>query len=92
MDLEEDILTYHVNVAKEPIRISPNILLLPQPSALKDIYWDPKCNQKMSLYGTGALGPPHLFTTLDSDEHKALRKALGGQQVLYISIPMLETS
>ncbi|KAF2658321.1 cytochrome P450 [Lophiostoma macrostomum CBS 122681] len=59
-----------------PIRISPTMLMFPRPSALKDIYWDPKCNQKSGLYGTGALGPPHLFTTLDSEEHKALRKAL----------------
>lgn len=50
--------------------------MFPRPSALKDIYWDPKCNQKSGLYGTGALGPPHLFTTLDGEEHKALRKAL----------------
>ncbi|KAF2475031.1 cytochrome P450 [Lindgomyces ingoldianus] len=59
-----------------PIRISPTMLLFPRPSALKDIYWDPKCNMKSGLYGTGALGPPHLFTTLDGEQHKALRKAL----------------
>ncbi|KAF2106197.1 cytochrome P450 [Lophiotrema nucula] len=59
-----------------PIRISPTMLLFPRPSALKDIYWDPKCNQKAGLYGTGALGPPHLFTTLDGEQHKQLRKAL----------------
>lgn len=52
------------------------MLLFPRPSALKDIYWDPKCNVKSGLYGTGALGPPHLFTTLDGEEHKCLRKAL----------------
>ena len=52
------------------------MLLFPRPSALKDIYWDPQCNQKSGLYGTGALGPPHLFTTLDGDQHRALRKAL----------------
>ncbi|KAF2015783.1 cytochrome P450 [Aaosphaeria arxii CBS 175.79] len=62
--------------SEQPIRISPTMLLFPKPSALKDIYWDPKCNQKSGLYGTGALGPPHLFTTLDGEEHKALRKAL----------------
>ncbi|KAL1639377.1 hypothetical protein SLS58_007958 [Diplodia intermedia] len=49
-------------------------------SAVKDIYWDAKCNTKAPLYGTGALGPPHLFTTLDGEEHRALRKALGGSQ------------
>lgn len=52
------------------------MLLFPRPSALKDIYWDPQCNQKSGLYGTGALGPPHLFSTLDGDQHRALRKAL----------------
>ena len=52
------------------------MLLFPRHSALKDIYWDPKCNTKAGLYGTGALGPPHLFTTLGSEQHKALRKAL----------------
>lgn len=52
------------------------MLLFPRPSALKDIYWDPDCNQKSALYGSGALGPPHLFTTLGSDKHRALRKAL----------------
>jgi cytochrome P450 len=52
------------------------MLLFPKPSALKEIYWDPKCNQKSGLYGTGALGPPHLFTTLDAEVHKQLRKAL----------------
>ncbi|KAF1845700.1 cytochrome P450 [Cucurbitaria berberidis CBS 394.84] len=60
----------------QPIRISPTMLLFPRPSALKDIYWDPQCNRKSGLYGTGALGPPHLFTTLEGDEHRALRKAL----------------
>ena len=52
------------------------MLLFPQPASLKDIYWDPKLNTKSGLYGTGALGPPHLFTTLDGEQHKALRKAL----------------
>ncbi|KAH7391885.1 cytochrome P450 [Pyrenochaeta sp. MPI-SDFR-AT-0127] len=60
----------------KPIRISPTMLLFPSPSALKDIYWDSQCNQKSGLYGTGALGPPHLFSTLDGDQHRALRKAL----------------
>lgn len=52
------------------------MLFFPRPSALKDIYWDPSCNRKSGLYGTGALGPPHLFTTLDGEQHKKLRKAL----------------
>jgi cytochrome P450 len=67
-----------VDVAEKPIRISPNLLLFPKPSALNQIYWDLKCNQKTGLYGTGALGPPHLFTTLDGKVHYALRKALAG--------------
>lgn len=64
--------------ADKPIRISPTLLLFPKPSSLKEIYWEPKLNQKTSLYGTGVLGPPHLFTTLDGDVHRSLRKALGG--------------
>ncbi|KAF1943484.1 cytochrome P450 [Clathrospora elynae] len=28
------------------------------------------------MYGTGTLGPPSLFTTLDGDQHRALRKAV----------------
>jgi len=52
------------------------MLLFPRPSALKSIYWEPKLNTKSGLYGTGALGPPHLFTTLDGEQHKTLRKAL----------------
>ena len=52
------------------------MLLFPKPSSLKDIYWDPKTNLKSGLYGTGALGPPHLFSTLDGETHKQLRKAL----------------
>ncbi|KAH7067132.1 cytochrome P450 monooxygenase-like protein [Paraphoma chrysanthemicola] len=60
----------------QPIRISPTLLLFPRPSALKDIYWDPQCNRKGGLYGSSALGPTHLFTTIDGREHKILRKAL----------------
>ena len=66
-----------VRAADMPIRISPSLLLFPRPSALPEIYWDPKCNQKTGLYGTGAMGPPNLFTTLDGEVHKSLRKALG---------------
>lgn len=72
--------------ADKPIRIAPSLLLFPQPAAIKDIYWDPKCNTKAPLYGTGALGPPHLFTTLDGNVHKALRKALGGPQVHWTNL------
>lgn len=76
--LEPRFLTYLVKKygTDRPIRISSNMLLFPKPSAIKDIYWDPKCNNKSGLYGTGALGPPALFSTLDGDEHKALRRAL----------------
>jgi cytochrome P450 len=63
-----------------PIRISPSLLLFPTPSALKLIYWDPVLNEKSGLYRSGALGPPSLFSTLESDVHKTLRKALGGPQ------------
>lgn len=59
------------------------MLLFPNPSTMKDIYWDPKCNQKTGLYGTGILGPPHLFTTRDGEVHRVLRKALAGPPVWY---------
>ncbi|KAF2854574.1 cytochrome P450 monooxygenase-like protein [Plenodomus tracheiphilus IPT5] len=59
-----------------PIRISPTTLLFPRPSALKDIYREPQLDEKSEIYGTGALGAPHLFTALGSDKHRALRKAL----------------
>jgi hypothetical protein len=52
------------------------MLMFPRPSSLQDIYWDSKCNTKSGLYGTGALGPPHLFSTIDGEEHRILRKAL----------------
>jgi hypothetical protein len=52
------------------------MILFPRPSALKEIYWEPKLNTKSGLYGTGALGPPHLFTTLEGEQHKQLRRAL----------------
>lgn len=66
------------NTGGKPIRISPTLLLFPQPSALKDIYCDPKHNTKSGLYGTGMLGPPNIFSTIDGNKHKVLRKALGG--------------
>ena len=52
------------------------MLFFPRASALKDIYRDTKCNRKSNLYGSGVLGPPHLFSTLDGEEHRVLRKAL----------------
>ncbi|KAK1622509.1 cytochrome P450 monooxygenase-like protein [Colletotrichum phormii] len=63
---------------EKPIRIAPSLLLFPQSKAIKNIYWDSKCNNKAPLYGSSALGPPHLFSTIDGGVHKSLRKALGG--------------
>ncbi|KAI1381468.1 cytochrome P450 [Hypoxylon crocopeplum] len=63
-----------------PIRITPNLLLFPKVADMREIYCDPKLNTKSLFYGSGALGPPHLFSTLDADEHRTLRKALGGPQ------------
>ncbi|KAI9643772.1 hypothetical protein NHQ30_007121 [Ciborinia camelliae] len=60
-----------------PIRIAPETLLFPKPSALKEIYWDRNLNNKSSFYGTGLFGPPSLFTTLSGAEHTPLRKSLG---------------
>jgi len=59
-----------------PIRISPTMLLFPKPSALKDIYRDPQCNTRAGMYDSGALGPPHLVSTIDGEKHRVLRKAL----------------
>ncbi|KAL1595729.1 hypothetical protein SLS60_009418 [Paraconiothyrium brasiliense] len=75
---EPRFLTYLVKKygTERPIRISPTMLLFPRPSTARDIYWDPKCNLKSGLYGTGALGPPSIFATLDGEQHKQLRKAL----------------
>lgn len=70
-----------ISIADRPIRIAPTLLLFPRPSALKDIYWDSAMNHKSELYGTGALGPPALFSTRDGKVHQQLRKALGGNQV-----------
>jgi hypothetical protein len=50
---------------ERPIRISPTMLLFPRPSALKDIYWDPKLNQKAMLYGSGAYVCPFFHTSSD---------------------------
>ncbi|KAI1496332.1 cytochrome P450 [Biscogniauxia marginata] len=63
-----------------PIRIAPTLLLFPNPEHMRDIYWDPKCNTKADLYGSGALGPPSLFSTQDGEKHRRLRRALGGSQ------------
>ncbi|QSZ32982.1 hypothetical protein DSL72_002566 [Monilinia vaccinii-corymbosi] len=60
-----------------PIRVGPEMLLFPKPSALGDIYWDKSLDNKSSFYNTGCLGPPHLFNTLSAGDHTPLRKALG---------------
>ncbi|KAJ4379986.1 hypothetical protein N0V86_004293 [Didymella sp. IMI 355093] len=75
---EPEYLMYliHKYGTDKPIRISPTMLLFPNASALKHIYRSPACNRKTNLYGSGVLGPPHLFSTLDGEEHRALRKAL----------------
>ncbi|KAI0471644.1 cytochrome P450 [Xylariaceae sp. FL0804] len=65
---------------ERPIRISPTMLLFPKAEHMKKIYWEPSLNTKAQLYGSGALGPPSLFTTMDGEEHRQLRKALGGSQ------------
>lgn len=78
------ILRYIRNLtelANAPIRVSPNLLLFPQTAALKEIYWEPKLNNKGQFYASGALGPPTMFTTIDGAEHKELRKALAGPKV-----------
>lgn len=63
------------------IRITPDMIFFPKPSALREIYWDPKCNEKSGIYQHGLFGPPHLFSTLRSVDHKPLRKALGAAPV-----------
>ncbi|KAH8591657.1 cytochrome P450 [Bisporella sp. PMI_857] len=51
-----------------PIRISPAILMFPKPSALKEIYWDLKCNKKSGLYGSGVLGLKNPWETRIDDQ------------------------
>ncbi|KAK3317172.1 hypothetical protein B0T19DRAFT_479305 [Cercophora scortea] len=64
-----------------PIRIAPSLLLFPNSSALKDIYKDPDLNVRSPIvYSTGMTGPVSLSSTLDAEEHRELRKALGGPQ------------
>lgn len=61
-----------------PIRITPSLLFFHRASDLREIYWDPKCNKKSTMYGHESIGPTSIFQVLDGQEHKALRKALGG--------------
>ncbi|KAK4183174.1 Pisatin demethylase [Podospora australis] len=63
-----------------PIRIAPTVLLFSKPSAIREIYGTPSLNVKSGVYDSGMLGPPSFFTILDGNEHRALRKALGGPQ------------
>jgi cytochrome P450 len=61
---------------EKPIRVTPNVLLFPSPSALRDIYWDQKCNTKGRIYGSGLFGNPNVVNTMEAGEHRALRKSL----------------
>lgn len=61
-----------------PVRISPDLLLFHKACQLRDIYWDSACNTKGSIYHHEAIGPTSLFTTTSADEHRKLRKAVGG--------------
>ncbi|KAK4643999.1 hypothetical protein QC761_300850 [Podospora bellae-mahoneyi] len=69
--------------------ITPTLLFFPHASSLKPIYWSPTHNHKGSLYGTGALGPTSLFSTIPAEDHKSLRKSLGGA---HWSVSYLKTS
>ncbi|KAK8009452.1 cytochrome P450 [Apiospora marii] len=61
-----------------PIRITPDLLLFPKARQLRDIYWDAACNTKGGIYHHNATGPTSLFTTIGGEDHRKLRKALGG--------------
>ncbi|KAK8087398.1 hypothetical protein PG994_002372 [Apiospora phragmitis] len=61
-----------------PIRIAPDLLLFHKARQLRDIYWDAACNTKGGIYQHEAIGPTSLFTTTGADDHRKLRKALGG--------------
>lgn len=73
-------LTRRYSHSDIPIRIAPTLLLFPKPSSINDIYWDSKNNTKGGLYSSGVIGPPSLGLIVDGEEHRALRKALGGAQ------------
>ncbi|KAK8076972.1 cytochrome P450 [Apiospora saccharicola] len=61
-----------------PVRITPDLLLFPKARQLRDIYWDAACNTKGGIYHHNAIGPTSLFTTIGADDHRKLRKSLGG--------------
>ncbi|KAK0613268.1 cytochrome P450 [Immersiella caudata] len=82
-------LAIHSNIGNASIRIAPTLLFL-KPVSIKDIY----ANTKANLYGTGLLGPPHLFSTLNGDDYKALRRALAriDDHIRFFTSKMLNTS
>lgn len=61
-----------------PVRITPDLLLFPKARQLRDIYWDAACNTKGGIYHHNAIGPTSLFTTIGADDHRKLRKSVGG--------------
>lgn len=54
------------------------MLLFHKASQLRDIYADAACNTKGSIYQHEAIGPRSIFTTTGAEDHRKLRKALGG--------------
>lgn len=54
------------------------MLLFHKASQLRDIYGDAACNTKGSIYQHEAIGPISIFTTTGAEDHRKLRKALGG--------------
>lgn len=54
------------------------MLLFHKASQLRDIYVDAASNTKGSIYQHEALGPISIFSTTGAEDHRKLRKALGG--------------
>ena len=54
------------------------MLLFHKASQLRDIYVDAASNTKGSIYQHEALGPISMFTTTGAEDHRKLRKVLGG--------------
>ncbi|KAH7416633.1 hypothetical protein BKA64DRAFT_768197, partial [Cadophora sp. MPI-SDFR-AT-0126] len=63
--------------------------LFPKASSLKDIYRDSGCNRKSKIYSE-ALGPTQIFSTLNAEKHKAIRKALAAGWGLGSILPIWE--
>ncbi|KAH8589289.1 cytochrome P450 17A1 [Bisporella sp. PMI_857] len=80
LNKEPDWLMFLVNQYGDgvPIRITPNIVFFYRAASLRGIYWDPQCNTKSRMYGHETLGAPSMFQALDGQDHRALRKVLGG--------------